>query len=55
MKENSFLFLTIISTIGFFIFFCGVIFFTFFKGKKKDFDRYAKIPMNDSDNITNHK
>jgi cbb3-type cytochrome oxidase subunit 3 len=55
MKENSFLFATIISTIGFFIFFCGVIFFTFFKGKKKDFDRYAKIPMNDSNNIANHK
>ena len=47
MQKDAFINATIIATIGFFLFFCIVIFITFFKIKKSKLDSYAQIPLRD--------
>lgn len=39
----------IISTIGFFIAFCFIIFFVLQKKNQKKFEDYSKIPLKDKD------
>jgi cbb3-type cytochrome oxidase subunit 3 len=47
MSYSTILILPTLATIFFFLSFCYIVFSVFKKDKKKNFDKYSKIPLND--------